>query len=251
MNTYTLVSCHFGDFFWIENLLSHIDEFHDNRIKEIIIVDQSRNSRIQIESHKLVDRVLTFDYNYEHQKVIGHDHAASLDSALKTVKFETSHVLILDSDCFPLHQGWLDGLNDVVLAADPKSRGLSHPCFMVIPVKYLEFVNFSQGLLELGIDCGRLVALQLIQRNVPVELWYPSVAFRGLRGYFYGKDLYHHGSASFVNSHDPRLLKDLVMKNEVFFRQKVSSGNFSVSLFEYAKIKWNSILSRFIKYLNK
>ena len=42
--SYTLVSCHFGDPFWITHMLKQVDALSDERIARVVLVDQSRES---------------------------------------------------------------------------------------------------------------------------------------------------------------------------------------------------------------
>ena len=168
---------------------------------------------------------------------VGHDHGASLDKALKTTNFKTSHLLILDSDCFPTNDSWLNTLSNIELASDPSKHGLSHPCFMSIPCHLLSQINFSQGVNELGIDVGRLVGLQLSNIGLEVKLTVPVQTFRGLRGVQYNNAIYHHGSASFLSSKEERIKKQVNKKVEIFFKRKIKNSDFTLNFFENLRIR--------------
>jgi len=90
-------------------------------------------------------------------------------------------------------------------------------------------LNLQQS--QLGIDCGRLVSLQLAEQGMEVNLSYPTVAFNGFRGFYYGDFIYHHGSASFISSKDLRLSSGVNLDMEKFFQNKIANGNFPLSFF--------------------
>ena len=164
--TYTVVSCHYGDLFWIRHLLDEVARHSDERVKEAVIVDQSRGSAKEISAMPLVREVLTFEPDAQQIAVEGHDHPYALDRAIHDTVFTTSHVIVMDSDAFPVSAGWLDAMDDISLALVPGSNKNTHPCFMVFPVADIPLVSFSEGYLERASrkgapDTGRRVGVQL------------------------------------------------------------------------------------------
>lgn len=238
MRNYTVVTCHFGDRFWIAHCLEAVDALSDSRVVEVVIVDQSRESAAFLQTLPRVGRVLDFPLDEEHIQSVGHDHAASLNRALRQCTFSTTHVIVLDSDCFPVKKNWLDELPEVCAAGDPMKWGLTHPCFVAIPVGLAARLDFSEGLLEVGIDTGRLIGLQIARLGTPIEIDAPVAAFRGTRGHFYfDESVYHHGSASFLSADDPRIRNKVNAAREAFYRNRILRGSFSISWLEYVLMR--------------
>lgn len=55
-----------------------------------------------------VDQVISFELDERNVAILGHDHPSSLNKALRGVAVSSLHVTILDSDCFPLQNTWLE-----------------------------------------------------------------------------------------------------------------------------------------------
>lgn len=168
-------------------------------------------------------------------RALGHDHPQALNKAIRE-PHSTSHVLVMDSDALPIADAWLNRLaGDLaggasVMARDPSKWGLSHPCLMAIPVNCLAGVDFAEGCEELGIDTGRLVALQLSKAGRRVVLLEPDVGFSGHHGFTYlGGSVYHHGSGSFGSSTDSRLLRQVDRSSEDYFRRRVAAGRYHLT----------------------
>ncbi len=235
-STYTVVSCHFGDLDWITHTVKQIDKYSDHRIERIILVDQSRVSESKLKQLPRVSDVISFPPDMSMVEILGHDHPSSLNRALREVEFNTSHVIVLDSDSFPIDSSWLDCLTPVTVASDPHYGSLTHPCLISIPVGAVLEVDFTEGIREIGIDTGRLVGLQLAKIGLRVDFSHPTPAFRGHRGHFYlNGTFYHHGSGSFVYSDDERISRQVTWGREKFFREQVMQGKF-----DFTKRKWIS-----------
>lgn len=246
----TLVTFHFGDSFWIKKLLSSVEIFKDTRIKETIIVDQSRNSAHWLKTLPNVHRVLTFPEEKQQVRLLGHDHPSSLNRVIRETDFFTSHVLIMDSDCFPIRHGWLEGSNDITLAGVPNSPGLSHSCFMLLPVKLCYIIDFQEGIETLGMDTGRLVSIQLARAGYSVSVSAPIAAFNGLRGHFYmNGGLYHHGSASFIHAPDNRLRKQVNLRSEPIFRGHVEKDEFHLYKHEILRFFVQRTFGKFFSHI--
>lgn len=206
-----------------------LERYQDARIRSVVLVDQSRQNEHWLSELPGVDQVLAFPINNEQVEILGHDHPTSLNRALAEATINTSHVLILDSDCFPVAHNWLDSLSDVTLASDPNYWSLSHPCFMFFPMEMRDAIDFSEGVAEIGMDTGRLVAAQLARAGLSVSFSRPTPAFRGYRGHLYldGR-LYHHGSASFISSPDARLSRQVNPRREEIFRRFIERGEYDL-----------------------
>lgn len=245
-NSFTLVSAHFGDLFWIEQMAARVGSMsRPDSIEAIRIVDQDRSADTARRLAALPGspQVLSFPEDSVQIDLLGHDHAATLDRCMR-LDYATSHVIVLDSDCFPIMADWIDRLDsllgdhDAIVARDPAKHGLSHPCFMVLPVAALPRLHFSEGLVEAGIDTGRLVGFQLCKLGCKVRWDTPVRGFRGKRGYYYlDGALYHHGSASFVSSRQRKLHSQVKARVERFFRAKVGRGDFTLTFAERAYLR--------------
>ena len=230
--TYTVVTCHFGDLFWVTHTLQQVDRWSDGRVASVVVVDQNRSDRAALESLPRVAQVLEFEANAECVAVLGHDHPVALNRALGEFAFTTSHVIVLDSDCFPTNPSWLDRLDDVTLAAGPEYLGMTHPCFMAFPVRAIPSLDFFEGVTRFGIDTGRLVGLQMLRAGEELTVLRPGqpAPFGGTRGQHYlDGTIYHHGSASFVYSLDQRVRRQVKGTIEERYRRRIAAGSFTIT----------------------
>jgi len=243
--TYTVVSCHFGDPFWIKHTLDQLDRFSDGRVQSVILVDQSRASREELQHLPRVQEVLSFPVDTAQVDLLGHDHPASLNRALQSIDFTTTHVVILDSDCFPIDDSWLDRVHDVTLASDPRYVALSHPCFMVFPASIAKQLDFAEGIQELQMDTGRLIGVQISRLHHNVHFTHPTLAFQGYRGHFLlDASVYHHGSASFSSSRDSRLSLQVDRANEQRFKLLVAEDTFTLPRKDLLQLKAQGLRRR-------
>ena len=198
-SSFSLVTAHFGSEFWIKELIKRANAFSEGLLEEIFIVDQNRGRPpISLES-KIPVQVLRVPKNTSQFAALGHDHPGALQRAIDSIRFRSQRVVVMDSDCLPLSTDWIKHIgakNETILAGDPSKWGLTHPCFMSIPVASLKDVDFAEGVLTVGIDTGRLVGHQLVTAGRTVRIDQPVSAPWG-RGHFYLQGtLYHHGSGS-------------------------------------------------------
>ncbi|MSW94447.1 MAG: hypothetical protein F2806_05880 [Actinobacteria bacterium] len=250
--TYTVVTCHFGDTFWIEHMLKQIDALSGPEIVDVIVVDQSRLTSTFLQGLPRVSEVISFPLDEDQAAILGHDHPSSLNRALRQINFRTSHVLVMDSDCFPIDGSWISHLQNVTLASDPSYGSLSHPCLMCFPVSCAASLDFSQGISTIGIDTGRLVALQISQLGLPINWAKPTVANHGYRGHYYLEgSTYHHGSASFVSSSDPRLTRQVDARREQSYKKKIAAGNYHFSLLDLLGYKLAGLRRKITRVLKK
>jgi hypothetical protein len=132
-------------------------------------------------------------------------HGNSINFLLREIRFSSSHVILTDSDCFPINNSWLEKLqnllqtNDAVCALENDSKSLTHPCFMVLPVDVLQKLDFLRFTREYWIDTGRLIGIQLIELGFKVRFLEPKKVFSWFSDsrFYLDKTLVHVGSASF------------------------------------------------------
>ena len=238
--TYTVVSCHYGDLFWIKHMLAQVHQHSGGSVKSAVIVDQSRNSKEQLERLPLVSEVLTFEPDTAQIAVEGHDHPAALDRALQHGTFTTSHIIVMDSDAFPVHSDWIGRLDNISLALVPGSKTNTHPCLMVFPTALKGIVNFSEGYLERAQrkgapDTGRRVGSQLAAAGHDVTLLEHTPAFNGYRGSFYlGDSYYHHGHGSFMAGDHDQYKGFVSQASEKLYRKRVLQHRFTLTPLDIA-----------------
>ena len=252
--TYTVVSCHYGDLFWIEHMLTQVQALSGGAVKGAVIVDQSRNSADALRSLPLVTEVLTFEPDAAQIAVEGHDHPAALDRALQHGSFSTSHIIVMDSDAFPVSPDWINKLDDISLALVPGSSSQTHPCLMVFPTNARDVVNFSEDYLERAVrkgapDTGRRVGKQLQATGRAVTLLEHTPAFNGYRGSF---DLegtyYHHGHGSFMAGDHDQYKGFVSQASEKLYRKRVLQNRFTLTPLDFAglffRYVWRRISNR-------
>ena len=258
--TFTIISAHFGDMFWIRQLLTRtLPLYGPDGVVSVRVIDQSRDNAVRLSLGKLPGNpeVVSFPEDRLQIALLGHDHPASLDRAI-ALPTSTTHVIILDSDCFPISDTWLARIrellatNDAIVARDPAKHGLSHPCLMVIPSSSLMGISFSEGLLEAGIDTGRLVGLRLRRLGLSVYWDAPTAGFRGRRGHLYlDGTIYHHGSASFISSTQSILRNKVNVRVERYFRSKIERNDFSLRLGDRLFLRFLKMLTTWNSYATR
>ena len=252
--TYTVVSCHYGDLFWIRHLMDSVVQHSDGRVKEAVIVDQSRENADDIRALPLVREVLTFEPDKAQIAVEGHDHPYALDRVIHETTFTTSHIIVMDSDAFPVRDEWLDAMDNISLALTPGSTTNTHPCFMVFPVADKDHVSFSEGFLERATrkgapDTGRRVGTQLIGAGREVSLLEHTPAFNGYRGSFYLRNtVYHHGHGSFMAGGHDQYKGFVSQASEKLYRKRILQGRFSLTPLDFAglffRYVWRRVFNR-------
>lgn len=228
----SVVTCHFGDPDWIRHMVAQVDRHSDARLREIIVIDQSGDlGHARLTASRPL-RILRFEPEPRFFATMGHDHPHALNQAIHDLTFITSHIAIMDSDCWPVDASWIDRLAPIHLAADPTKRSLSHPCFNLIPTALVTGLDYGQGVLELGFDTGRLIALQLSSRGITPHLDIADRStFGGRRGHRYLDGmLYHHGSASFLASDDARVRSQVRARREHRYKRAVMSGRYQLTM---------------------
>ena len=252
--TYTVVTCHYGDLFWVRYMLQQVEKLSGGAVVEAVIVDQSRSSREELLALPLVREVLTFEPDTAQIAVEGHDHPAALDRAVSGIDFRTSHIIVMDSDAFPVRSDWLDLVDDITLALVPGKTSQTHPCLMVFPVRLRHLVNFSEDYLERATrkgapDTGRRVGVQLQSSGEPVTLLEHTAAFNGYRGSFYlDGAYYHHGHGSFMAGDHDQYKGFVSQASEKLYRQRVVQGRFSLTPIDIAglfvRYVWRRVANR-------
>jgi hypothetical protein len=228
-------------------MLEQVEKFSGGRVKEAVIVDQSRQSHEALARLPLVSSVVTFEPDKAQIAVEGHDHPAALDRVIAQTTFTTSHIIVMDSDAFPTKADWLEKADDISLALVPGSTSQTHPCLMIFPTELKGVVNFSEDYLERAKrkgapDTGRRVGVQLQNTGRPVTLLAHAPAFNGYRGSFYlGGSYYHHGHGSFAGGDHDQYKGFVSQASERLYRKLVLQNRFSLTPIDF--------LGLFIRYV--
>jgi hypothetical protein len=249
----TVITSHFGDIFWVKNLFNRLSLFDDGSIHNIYVIDQSRESGKELASIFGPKSVLSFELDSVMIQNYGHDHPTSVNKALRTVNIRSSHILIIDNDCFPRSQNWLDNsAGDFVFASDPVKKNLTHPCFALFPTTFKERIDFTLGSLNpitpesTRVDFGRTLALQTkVLGFEAIVSPCTRETFGGFKGYsYFNSSIYHHGSASFMYSQDSRLQNLARTSNETIYKKQISKDIFELSLRQRLFIMMRELLKK-------
>jgi hypothetical protein len=243
----------------VANLVSRLTTFGDSRIHDIIVVDQSRDSRDFLEGLPGVSAVVEFPIDQAQVDIGGHDHPAALNRLIASYSFTTSHVVVFDSDAFPTARDWLDFVDDVTLAEAPGSNGgLSHPAFMVLPVESLRHLDFAEGFLDRvddvsrrDFDTGRQILRQMKSAGYEASVSPAVPGFSGFRGDLYldGR-VYHHGHASHTLA-PAHLQVFMSQKNEDRWKRKISRSDMTLSPVDYLVLGFSFLRRRLVALVRK
>lgn len=207
----TVISAHFGDPSWVKYSLNTLCQ-NSELVTHAIISDQKQIHADELDSYPALSFDAQVKLKFKNISVISVDphqvnhsslhHGQSLNLLIK-LKIETSHVLILDSDCFPLDNKWEQQLIfdlqnfDVIVACDRQSNYLSHPCFMILPVKILPQLNFLEYSEDYWVDTGRLIGIRCLDIGLRVKMLYPQPSQLNFGDIYVPYNFFHVGSSSF------------------------------------------------------
>lgn len=207
----TVISAHFGDQSWINFSLKTLCQ-KSKLTSHALISDQKQIHNGTSDSYEslILDTDLTERFTSisvipvkPHQ--INHSslhHGQSLNFLI-SLEIQTSHVLILDSDCFPLDDKWEQQLIsdledfDVITAGDPQGNFLSHPCFMILPVDILPQLNFIEYTDTHWVDTGRLIGIRCLDMGLKVKVLSPQPGSLSFGHVYKPYNFFHVGSSSF------------------------------------------------------
>lgn len=240
----TVITAHFHDFRWTEMLLRQLRATTPaDSVREILIIDQDRTpqSCARLTALDPLIRVVQYPKDERLFELLGHDHPAVLNQAIKEAQGEW--VCLFDSDAHPVRAGWLSTCDEVlkhydaILAEDPCRPGLSHPCFMLFQRRHASLpLRFDEDLLEMQSpsgpvaehnDTGRMIRQQLIDAGQRVHLAGPGRAFDGNWGILYLDCVYHHGSGSFKGGNE-LLTRHLSWEHEFFEKWVLNRGEYKL-----------------------
>jgi len=222
MLEFTLITCHYGDTYWVTSLLKSLSESSEDL--EFIVLDNSGNYPNTVSSqHKL--NLTVVNMTAIAQGTGSENHASSLNWALRNLDLSGSQILILDSDMVVLQESnFISNLkqlvkeNECIVALQEGSKYLSHPCFMTFPKQIAKQLDFMEGMREFGFDTGRLIGLQLRKMGFLVKKVEAERNPFASIGYFYSS----LGAVHLTSSSLQFLPSRLSRRNSLWFLKQIA-----------------------------
>jgi hypothetical protein len=189
---------------WIKLCLEQLER-HTAGSYDILVWDNSALPE-QLEILEADPRVAVFS---EHEKDVRHGRA--LDRLLREVPEATEYVVTLDTDSFPIRDGWLENLTGRLDAGAwiagvwrdemaPKIQPYVHPsCLAARRDTLLELdVNFAREPPTHRVDVGQNITNAVVAAGGSISRLRRSNArnMHFLMGGIYGDLVYHHGAGS-------------------------------------------------------
>jgi hypothetical protein len=191
-----IITTHFGSDYYVKTLIKNLHEAQLLPRNKLWIIDNSNSLEISYDCCE----VLYFPSIF----VGSESHIFGLNSMLRIApKNNENKYLILDSDVLlSKHFDWeieldrMTGDIGALLALDPSSKVLTHPCFMYFSGIDPSEIDFSAGFDGFGFDTGRLIGYHLSKKYNVRKLH--AVKKQGVPlGWFYWEErIFHIGSAS-------------------------------------------------------
>jgi hypothetical protein len=214
---------------WLELCLRRIEKHTAETDYEVLVynntgpVDTTRS----VAGHPLARYVTTYGRQ---------PHPVALDILVASLATDTEYIVTLDTDAFPICDGWLDRLHDDIACGAtlagvwrdemaPILQPFVHVSCLCVRQRSLHALNcsFSRGM---GQDVGQNLSHEVLGRGDRVAPWRRSNAQQAhyLMGGLYADMVYHHGAGSrraqFWTSIDPTdeerirvTLRDLVFSD--------------------------------------
>jgi hypothetical protein len=194
------------EFPWIRLCIQQIKR-HTRRVPYEILVWDNARIREQRRWLKNQPRVRTFGPRIGGGREKSHGHA--LDLLVQEVSPDTEFVITMDTDAFPVRDGWMDNIlgrlhGDVQLAGVwrdelvPARPAFIHPCCLAIRLETLKLLDtgFPKG--ETGRDVGHRVNMAVEAAGGHTSRLYRSNRWNPhyLMGALYGDLIYHQGAGS-------------------------------------------------------
>ncbi len=192
------------EFPWIDLCLRQIERHSRGSSYEVLVWDNTwmPEHKELIERHP---RVRRFEPAQPGTDV---RHGAALDRLVQKVRPATTFVITLDTDSFPVRDGWIENLtgrlNDDVLVAGawrdemlPRKPAFVHPCCLAVRRRTLRELG-AQFVIGDGADVAHNVTVAVEQAGARASKLRRSNAFNAhfLMGAVYGDLVYHQGAGS-------------------------------------------------------
>lgn len=217
-----VLTVHFGRSGWTERLVESLRNcVPDDRISlaTIHIVDNSRDGWIL---KRFVDtsglQFHEFPVDEDQMQHYFHDHPGSLARGM--AESNADILVILDCDAHLISDNFLSYVANklidegyhAITAPDERypDAELCHPCFLVLS-KAARKHNLPFDSRDLGSDrdVGRLIRQFLSEKGLRVYVPERRRPFDGCWGEIFDDQVYHHGSATFRDSSEPLLAKQV------------------------------------------
>jgi hypothetical protein len=192
------------EFPWIDLCLQQIERHSRGSSYEVLVWDNTwmPEHKELIERHPRVRRFEPAEPGTDVR------HGASLDRLVQKVRPATKFIITLDTDSFPVRDGWIENLtgrlNDDVLVSGawrdemlPKKPAFVHPCCLAVRKRTLRELG-AQFVIGDGADVAHNVTVAVEQSGSRASKLRRSNAFNAhfLMGAVYGDLIYHQGAGS-------------------------------------------------------
>jgi hypothetical protein len=189
---------------WIDLCLQQIERHSRGTSYEVLVWDNTwlPEHREMIERHP---RVRRFEPSEPGTDV---RHGASLDLLVRKVRPRTQFIITLDTDSFPIRDGWIENLtgrltDDALVAGVwrdemlPRKPAFIHPCCLAIRKQTLHELG-AKFLVGSGADVAHNVTLAVEEAGARASKLRRSNQFNAhfLMGAVYGELIYHQGAGS-------------------------------------------------------
>jgi len=191
-----IITTHFGSEYYVKTLIKNLFEAQLLPKNKLWIIDNSNSLEIDYDCCEV--------HRFPNTYVGSENHIFGLNNMLRTIPENSANkYLILDSDVLLLkHFDWeieldrMAGNIGALLAMDPSSKVLTHPCFMYFSGVDCSEIDFSAGFNEFGFDTGRLIGYHL-SKKYNVKKLHATKKNNVPLGHFYWEErIFHMGSAS-------------------------------------------------------
>jgi hypothetical protein len=258
--TADILTVHFGHSGWTERLVESVRQcaVHERlRVRTIHIVDNSRDGWICERFQSTSDLVFhEFPMNEDQMKYYFHDHPGSL--ARGVAESDADILIILDCDAHIIDEKFLTYVAnkiveegyDAITAPDTRypEAALSHPCFLVLSRAARQYtLPFDSRVLGSDRDVGRLIRQFLLDKGLRVYVPVRKRPFDGCWGEIFDDQVYHHGSATFRDSKEAEVSKQVDRYAWIFERAILKYRRLHLSGFEKWYLRIHSRLIRLLR----
>jgi hypothetical protein len=218
---FNVAVCHFGDRFWIDNLLQYLKD--SPCVKSIHVGHHFSQSELDSGITQSIDdlnlgntKIYNMIANESDDKHPSMRHAAMLNHILRNLVIpDSENILILDSDVIPLKSEWLLRITEILESFEVLSAvshmypHASHPCLIAFKAHKLSDIRIDAKVDQVWVD-GKIqefrletasnLAQSLIEKGFKVALTRPETKYKNNWFHYYlDKQLVHVGNQSFYS----------------------------------------------------
>jgi hypothetical protein len=257
--TADILTVHFGHSGWTELLVESVRQcvVHERIcVRTIHVVDNSRDGWICGRFQNTADlQFHQFPVDEDQMRHYFHDHPASLARGL--VESDADILVVLDCDAHIIDSNFLRYLADklcdegfdAITAPDVRypDTALSHPCFLALSRVARQYtLPFDSRVLGSDRDVGRLIRRFLVDRGLRVYVPERKRPFAGCWGEIFDGQVYHHGSATFRDSKEPEVSRQVDRYAWIFERAVLKYRRLQLTSLEKWYVRIHSRVMRLL-----